>query len=312
MNMETNSKPAGVIESLGAGFNIVAQQPLLLLIPVILDLFLWLGPRLSIQPVAEQLTTRMDAIAAEATGSSAALFEHGISEILGSYNLFSALSTWPLGIPSLLAGGEADATPLGQPSFIQVQTVGQLALYMLGLTLLGLLLGTLYLMLVGRRSAASGQVMSSWPRRIGVSWVRIILLIAVMLTGAFMAGIPFFLMVEVASMALQPLVPLMLLSGAAIGFWALLHLFFCIHAILVEGMGIKEAITRSAVVVQRHRLSAVALLLSVVVINLGLGAIWHLPPSQSWMRLLAIAGNAFISTGLAAATFVYYQEHVTG
>jgi hypothetical protein len=65
-------------------------------------------------------------------------------------------------------------------------------------------------------------------------------------------------------------------------------------------------------VVQRHRLSAVALLLSVVVINLGLGAIWHLPPSQSWMRLLAIAGNAFISTGLAAATFVYYQEHVTG
>jgi hypothetical protein len=72
-----------------------------------------------------------------------------------------------------------------------------------------------------------------------------------------------------------------------------------------------QAMRHSAKLVHRHRTSSVGLVLMTVVISLGLSTIWHMPPPDSWLRLTAIAGNAFINTGLTAATFVYYRERTS-
>ena len=40
------SKPIGVIDSLQGGFNLVTRRPWLLLLPVLVDLILWRGPKL--------------------------------------------------------------------------------------------------------------------------------------------------------------------------------------------------------------------------------------------------------------------------
>ena len=42
-----------VIDSVSAGFRFLGKRVELLLIPVILDLFLWLSPRLSIAPLIQ-------------------------------------------------------------------------------------------------------------------------------------------------------------------------------------------------------------------------------------------------------------------
>ena len=39
-----------VLACLAAGFDIVARHPLTVSVPLLLDLFLWLGPRLSLAP----------------------------------------------------------------------------------------------------------------------------------------------------------------------------------------------------------------------------------------------------------------------
>jgi hypothetical protein len=73
-------------------------------------------------------------------------------------------------------------------------------------------------------------------------------------------------------------------------------------------MSVRQAINSSVTTVHRYRPTSVGLLMVAVVISLGLNTIWNMPPSESWLRLVAIAGNAFVNTGLAMATFVFYRE----
>ena len=42
----------------------------------------------------------------------------------------------------------------------------------------------------------------------------------------------------------------------------------------------------------------------------GLDMLWSTPAADSWMLLVGILGHAFISTGLLAASFVYYNDGV--
>ncbi len=308
MNLQTEAPPPGIMDSLGAGFNAVAQKPILLLIPLLLDLFLWLGPRLSISPIVPDLSTQLGAVAGDTGDNSAALFEQNVAEILGSYNLFSALSTWPLGAPSLLAGTDPGTGPLGTPLTIAVTTFEALLSWLIALVLAGLLLGSLYLSLIARWMNGNRLALRAWLIRSWVYWARIVAFVFVVLVGAFLFSVPFFLAVELIAALLAPLASLVLLAGVGIGMWGLFHLFFATHGILLDGMGVRQAMAHSVALVRRYRLSSVGLLLIAVIISLGLSVIWNIPPSKSWMRLIAIAGNAFVSTGLAAATFIYYRE----
>jgi hypothetical protein len=48
--------------------------------------------------------------------------------------------------------------------------------------------------------------------------------------------------------------------------------------------------------------------LSVFLLSRGLSYLWLAPASDSWLMLVGIAGHAFISTTLLAASFVYYRD----
>lgn len=286
----------------------MAQRPVLLLIPLVLDLFLWLGPRLSISPLASELAAQLRTISGGTTENSVTLFQKNTIEILGSYNLFSALSTWPLGTPSLLAGSDPGIGPLGPPLTIQVQTVEGLLALLPVLILAGLLIGALYLGLIARSIAEDAVGASIRMNHVWLYWLRLVVFVLVVLVVAFLVSVPFFLAVEIIAAFVAPVASLALLAGMAMGMWGLFHLFFATHGILFHEMGVRRAINNSVALVRQYRLSAVGLLLVAVVIGLGLSTIWNIPPSESWMRLIAIVGNAFINTGLATATFVYYRE----
>jgi hypothetical protein len=311
MQAEMDAQPSGVIESLGKGFSLVARHPVLLLIPLLLDMFLWLGPRLSVSSIASDLTLPLPPVTGEPPENSTLLFEQNTAEILGSYNLFSALSTWPLGTPSLLAGNDTGQGPLGPQSTIKVNTVAGLLAWFAVLVGLGLLLGTAYLSLVARSTKADGTGFYRWVRRLWIDWARIVGLVIVTLVAVFLISVPFFLAVEIVSLLAAPLASLGLLVGIGLGMWALFHLFFAVHSILLYRSSVWEAMKTSIAVVSRNRLPAAGLLVVAVVISLGLGMFWTLPPPESWAAVVGIAGNAFVCTGLAAATFVFFQERTT-
>jgi hypothetical protein len=51
--MKRVDSPKGVIGCLTAGFEMVGRNLLVVTLPVALDLFLWLGPRVSVGPLVE-------------------------------------------------------------------------------------------------------------------------------------------------------------------------------------------------------------------------------------------------------------------
>jgi hypothetical protein len=191
-----------------------------------------------------------------------------------------------------------------------VQTVGGVLAWLFTLVALGLLLGTAYLSLAARLAESSQIGLGQWARRLWIDWARIVALVIIALVAAFTVSVPFFLAVEIVGLFAAPLASFALLAGIGMGMWAMFHLFFAAHGILLRRDGVADAIRSSILLVRQNRLSSAGLLVVAVLISLGLSTIWNMPPSESWARLVGIAGNAFVSTGLVIATFVYYQERI--
>ena len=83
------SKPIGVIASVAGGFDAVVQGWWILLFPVLLDLFLWFGPRISVMPVIENAVSAVNEITGE--NPAAQLVLEGAANL----NYFSLLSITP-------------------------------------------------------------------------------------------------------------------------------------------------------------------------------------------------------------------------
>ncbi len=134
-----------MIGSLKAGFDAVANHIGLILLPVALDLFLWLGPRVSVGGLLNPFFKLVFEEARTTLTSSADLkrftdFQTGFSEIIDRFNLLSLLSrlqTFPIGVSSLLAQTLPIKTPLGSQDVVQISSAPAL----LGLVLLFVLIG---------------------------------------------------------------------------------------------------------------------------------------------------------------------------
>ncbi len=312
---QSESKPAGIIDSLGIGFSLVARRPVLLLIPILLDLFLWLGPPLSISPIASDLAEQVESVlvSAELEGADPIYenFERNVEEIFQSYNVFSALSTWPLGVPSLQAGREVSSSSLGTREAINIHHSTQFLAWLFALALMGLLLGSAYLDPLARLARDRRMALRGLFGRVWIKWLRILGLLLGVLASGFLVSIPFFLVLQLMLILIPPVATLILFAGIGLGVWLLFHLFFSVHGILADELSVRQAALQSVVLVRFHRFSTVGLLIVANVINLGVLNLCAAPPTDSWIRLAGIVGNAFVATGLAAATFVFYSERVS-
>ncbi len=56
---QQTEKPLGVIDSLSLGFSFIIRYPWLLLLPLLLDVFLWRGPRISLSPLLDSMVQTM-------------------------------------------------------------------------------------------------------------------------------------------------------------------------------------------------------------------------------------------------------------
>ena len=150
--MQELPPPPGVMGSLRHGFNAVSSHVWLILLPLMLDLLLWLGPRLSVGTLVNpffklafsQMRTTM-------TSSSDlqrfAVYQTAFNEMVERFNLLSLvgrLQTFPVGISSLLAQTMPVKTPLGSQDVVQITSLpGFLGLAFL-FTVVGWVMGGLY------------------------------------------------------------------------------------------------------------------------------------------------------------------------
>jgi len=299
---ELPSKPIGVISSLAGGLDTVIQAWWVLMFPLLLDLFLWFGPRLSILPVAQAAAENLDRL----FGNTPA-FELLI-EAAQKLNYFSTVSVAPLGIPSLMAVKTPQSTPLSDPSTLSITSnLAWLGAFLL-LTLLGLLIGGFFLGLIAQQ-VRDGE--PSLPRLFKVLpryWLSLLILMLAALAVAAVASIPIMLLLALITAISIGLLEIVVWIGGMLLLWAIFHLFFTIHGLLLSEEPLIKALWNSIRLTTFNSLPTMGLLTLALGISAGLDYLWGLPDENSWMLLVGIAGHAVISSGLIAATFVFYQD----
>jgi hypothetical protein len=330
---EESARPLGVIGSLAAGFEMISQHLSLITLPVLLDLLLWLGPRISVAPLVEQLAVFL--LSRPAPDPTTVRQVAQAAELMGQFgersNLLALLSMLPLlTVPSLLAQHAPGAvSPLGEPHVLSTTSVLAVMAWAVVLVPIGLVLGFLYLNSLARwvravrspdeptpaLSAGLRSEVDGARRAVGVSssvgkFIRIFLFTAGLLVAGMMLVPLWMLLVGTILATVPPLGMLVWSLSIGLGSYIALHLLFVVPGVLVGGRGLLRAIWESILLIHTQFPSVVGLVLLVVVISQGLGFVWSLPSGDSWSLLIGILGNGCIATGLTAALFVFYQERV--
>jgi hypothetical protein len=310
------AQPTGVIETLSAGYTAVNRQLWVLLLPILLDVFLWLGPHVSFSPLVGPAVTHATELTRQvALGPRRAQRNPELSAGLDEsrqyliaradeVNGLSALAWGPVGLPSLATLPDDNE----ELAFVNGWADG-LALLAACFGVSLLLGGWFY------GGLAAGSVGTGGPLSAGRNTPRAVLdvlgLVAVLLGAALLLGLPVLLLIGFTALVSPPVAILGGLMLAAGVLFASVHLFFAIDAIFVSHAGPLAAIQRSVGLVRRNLWPSVALILLTWLILAGMSRVWEIlgtnlqPP---YGVAVGIFGNAYIASGLIAAGMVFYTQ----
>lgn len=293
-----------IIDTLSAGFGTVTRRLWVIVVPVALDLFLWLGPKLSVAPVIRdalatlQATMAMVAPPGGIDPSMAETFQVMAEELqatVGQTNLLSLLAWGQLGVPSI-----AGLRPVNPEvdRIIEITSYGQMFGMQLLVLLIGLFIACVFLAMLGQEVRGEGLRIDKLFHAVPRYWLRL-LAIVVPLGLALMLALS-------TSLILGPLAFIVW----ALVLWVLLYLFFVPQAVTMAEESPLRALWSSFVVVRTSFWSALGLILLTQLIGSGLSLIWRNVMALPSGTVIAIVGNAYVGSGLTAAAFIFYRDRV--
>jgi hypothetical protein len=294
-------RATGVVDSLSAGFGVVNEQPWIILIPVLLDLFFLFGPRVSIAPIVSQIVTQPSftrAFGADATAPAITFAEEA--------NLLGLLSPAGVSLPTIVP-----ALKLARGSFMFLDSAGGAVLLGFAAILGGSLLGCIYRAILAQQARDGGLSPLGLLREAVVAWYRLLVLVLLLFTAGIVVIFPLAFLAALASLATAAATAVMTAIVVTVALAAQLYLFFAPDAIFISRVGPIQAIRRSVAVVHAGVWSALTLAILITVILVGTGQVWIALASQaSWGLALGIVGNAYIASGLVAASMLFYRERM--
>ncbi|MHB9091244.1 MAG: hypothetical protein ACYC7H_07475, partial [Chloroflexota bacterium] len=318
MQATISKRKPGIVDTLGAGFENINRRPWLVLVPILVDLLLWRGPLVTPLPLAQRLLNWYES----ALGAGANLvapngqrFEElrqTAEAAVAGFNMLSLLVlNFIANVPTTTSGHQAD-TPIVIPVSSEVAFV----LLVITLQLLGVLLGCVYFGLIAQQ-VRDGTVRPLLLLAKLRSYFLSVVVLGLMLLGVLVAlGVPLSLLVTFAVMAGGPVgsgLAAALLAGLYVaGMWALLFLFFTLDAIVVSEVRALRAILNSVSIVGKNFWSALAFVALTVLILTGTQIIWSNLSDSTLGTVAGILGNAYIASGLAAASMLFYQSRLAG
>ncbi len=287
--------------TIAAGFDITAKHFWLILIPVLLDSFLWLGPRLSVRLLVERMVVFWQQESTAVSG----LNVDALLALAPRTNLLTSLSVPIIGVPALMVGLTPEKTPL-PTTLIELDSAGlMLGLFVL-FSVLGLMLTAVYMTL----TASVVRQMPVWQAlgKLVTNWLKLMGLIITLLIFAMVVYIPVVIVGVLAALISQGLASVVLLAGPVLILWLVVYLVFAPHGIFVNGRPLGRAMIESLQMMRYFLLSAVTLLLFVILIGRSVDWLLLLADDGSWLTWFGIWGHAFVSTALLAATFIFYRD----
>jgi hypothetical protein len=295
--------PPGLIATFAAGFNSVASSITVIALPVLLDLFLWFGPRLSLRDYLQPLIDALPRLYTNlAPAETLELAQQFWTDFFTRFNLFAALRTFPVGTPSLLFLEMPPQTPLGDPVTLQAGSFGVILGLAFLLVLAGWLIGAAYFHWVSK-VALNQPARPVWKSVTQTLWVSL-----VWTTVLFVAGLPALMLLGLSTVISPALGQVILFLTGLATLWLLIPFYFSAHGIFTFQMDALNAILNSLRMVRFTFPTTSFFLFLTVLLSFGLRFLWKTPPPDSWWMLVGIVGHAFISTALLAASFIYYRD----
>lgn len=310
----------GIIDSLSAGFRFVGARVELLLIPILLDLVLWLAPRFSIAPLLQSVEEQAlaSATAPGATPDLLALTEEMVRTLdlaADRFNMLSALANQSLlHVPSLIATLSVDS---GLQSVRTVSDMGIFAIGLILLTLAGIWIGVLYLNMLARRlplgEGSKTLTLSEFLESVFRHWLWLIVFVLGLGVALLLLSIPVFAILLIM-MAISPSLAsgaVVMMTGAVLAL--LFYMYFVVVGLVLDNLSLPSAVWRSMLLVRYNFWPTIGFIVLTFVISSGFYQVWMLlvqtVPNPAVLAI-AVLGNAYIGTGLAMALLVFYRTRL--
>jgi hypothetical protein len=306
----------GIIETLSGGFESVNRVLWIIAVPILTDLGLWLVPRLTAAPVFESLRRWYEQMLQAYSGVSGGGVDTNTLEQsrqiittmatdAGHFNLLTLLVINIASVPSILPPPRD-----GAPS-LEIHTVGTLVGVLVATQVLGILLGCLYLGVIGQQIRDGKVTFAKLGRRVWFYWLSVIGFILLVLGVSLIISIPIGLAIGLVQLIAPGLGIALWAAASTVGYivavLSMIYLFFLVDAIVVSEVGPVRAAISSAQVVANNFWATVGFILLTYMISLGMQVIWKTLSGSPAGVVIAIVGNAYVASGLAAASLLYYK-----
>ncbi len=292
----------GLMTTLSSGFDFTTNHLWLIIIPILLDVFYWLGPRLNVRSLVENNIAGLQS----EPSLEEATFQ--VIELVSRINLFTSLSVPFIGVPALMNGAVPEATPLN-PSIMEVKSPFLWLILFIELSLLGLLLASFYLSLIGWAMNGEQNIhrrsIGLFTISIGITSLRLLGLGVVFLSGLLILLFPLLPLALILSLLGTNLFVAVIAAGILL---VATYLSLAVPAIVLNGSRVLPAAVGSLRIVHRNLQPTFSLLFMILVMGAGMNYLWHLADDGSWLTVVSIAGHAFVSTSFVAAFFIYYRD----
>ncbi|MFU8771242.1 MAG: hypothetical protein ACNA8H_02345, partial [Anaerolineales bacterium] len=140
------------------------------------------------------------------------------------------------------------------------------------------------------------------------TFLQFLLLMVIWIAFILLMGIPGSILLSLMVVTSSPVILCVLVLFLAFLFSVFIPLLLTPHGIVASEKPVFEA-AKSSIRTVRMTLPATSLFFLVaVMLSEGLDILWRVPAENSWLTLVGIIGHAFITTGLLAASFIFYRD----
>ena len=309
---ERKIEPPKLIPSIVEGFNAIASHIYIILFPILFDILLWFGPMIRVKNLILPVVLDASELSSSAYGQDGQMIletsKQMWTSLLERFNLFFSLRTYPVGVPSLLLSKSVMKNPLGVISIVEIQSSSIAFWILVGCSILGIILGCLYYALIANVTTDSMKTfkLSSLLKQTA----QIVILSLILIAALFILSIPAICLISSLVLFIPSLgeIPVMLFGFVLV--WILLPLAFSPHGVFAGQLKATTSIANSIRLVRSLMSATGIFFILVILLGYGLDVLWATPEANNWMLLVGIVGHAFISSGLIAASFNFYNDGV--
>ncbi len=312
-----------IVDTLSQGFTLVNRRLWVVIIPLLLNIYLWYGAQVSFRPLVENFIGFVQRSQAEEVYGDAlpAVYdswrELGNNDIvpeLAVLNFVPTLATYT--VSSLDNTGVTTLPRKVSPSIRDQQAafyIGDLSIAALLFLLINVLLipiSAAFLAAVAGVTQDGPQSMLGWLRSTGRISMSLTGYAAILVAAIILLGLPT-LVVSTVLMFISPAFGLLIGTFVVIiTFWARIYIGFAPEAMALHSFDPLVALRASFDVVRRHFWGTLGFLLISSIITIGLGLLWSLVIQSEVGLIVAIIVSAYIGSGLAAARMVFFRDRL--